>query len=1193
MSPDSRAIVAFIGAGVLLVGAAVAAVRLGPQPPSPVASLPVAPVAAGSPPSLGPAPAAASKPSPAPSARLLLQHPSLSATAIAFDYAGEIWTVPRAGGGARRLVTGQLRNSRPVFSPDGKTIAFTGTYDGNADVYLVPAEGGEPRRLTHHPSADEAVAFTPDGARVLLRSMRSTPRDLPQLFTVPTAGGLPEPLPLPSGNDASFSPDGARLAFTPFPQWQPEWKQYHGGQTSYVWIADLADSHVVKVPHVDANDRYPMWVGDAVYFLSDRNGGTQGLFAYDTRSGAVREVARDERGVDIHFASAGPGGIVCERLDGLFLYDLAAGTLRKVPVTIAGELPQVRPHFERITQDAMLNVAVSPTGKRVLIEAHGEILSLPAEKGDVRNLTRSPSVADRDPAWSPDGKWVAWLSDGGGEYALYFRSPDGLGDVRKVDLGGPSFFYGPRWAPDSKKLLLSDKHLNLWLVDIEHPTPVKIDENPFAGASFDAAWSSDSRWIAYDKQLANQLRATFIYSVADRKTHQITDGRSDTSCPRFDRSGKYLWFLARTDVGTGNSEGMTSLGRPTASSVYAVVLQKSQRSPVAPQSDEEPDAGVFAAVAAPGDKDEPENAQGASHGEGSSGPDAKGGPKLSPVTIDFEAIDQRIVALPIDRANYVDMQAGAEGTLFLLAAPVALADEDLIESGEEPPPIDVWRFDLKKRKSERFLEKIDGGEHEVFQLTANGKKALYRKGRKLLFASADHSPGGGGGGGSESEKAGQGEDDESGESGGKGRAGDTEKAVDTAGLEVWVDPRAEWRQIYHEVWRVERDFLYDPRAHGLDLDAAEKLYAPWLDGLGGRGDLNALVSQALSNLVLGHVWMSGGALPSQAHVNVGLLGADFSIEQGRYRIAHILPGENWNPGLRAPLTEPGVLVHEGDFLLAVDGREVKGTDEIYRFFLGKAGKQTVLEVGARADGFGSRAVVVVPTASESSLRLRTWMEHNRRTVQSLSEGKVGYVFVPDTALEGYASFNRYYFSELSKQAMVVDERFNHGGAIADYIVNILGLTPTMMNSERDGLDTADPKGIFGPKVMIANQMSGSGGDGLPWLYKHAAIGPLVGVRTWGGWVGIGGYPKLIDGGRITAPRDAGYDFEGRWVIENQGVAPDVEVEQDPALVRQGHDPQLERAVQLALDALAKKPPPVAHRPPYPDYGKRLPTFAEP
>jgi tricorn protease len=1156
---ESRAIAAFTGLGVLLVGAAIAVSHFSPRP-SPVDLLPAVPTAtAVVPPGISSAP-----PGPMPKdARKMLQHPSLSRTQIAFDYAGEIWVVAREGGEARRVVTGQLRNSRPVFSPDGTQIAFSGIYDGNEDVYVVPAAGGEARRLTHHPGGDEALGWTPDGTKVLFRSWRSTPRDLSRLFTVPLTGGLPEQLPLPSGNEASLSPDGSHVAYIPTEQWEPGWKKYRGGQTTPIWIADLSDSRVTKLPRTDSNDRYPMWVGDTVYFVSDRNG-PQTLFAFDTKSNAVRELVHNPDGFDVRFASAGPGAIVYEQLDGLRLYDLASNTSRPVPVSITADLPQVRPRFEHVGTPQVLSVALSPTGKRALFESHGEILSVPAEKGDVRNLTHSPGVADRDPAWSPDGKWIAWLSDESGEYALYFRSPDGIGPIKKVDLGDPpSYFYGPRWSPDSKKIVLHDKRSNLWLVDTEHPTAQKIDTDRFAGASFDPAWSPDSRWIAYEKTLSNHLQATFIYSVADKTVHQITDGASHTGSARFDRSGKYLWFLARTDVGLAANNGMTSFGRASTSSVYAAVLQKDHASPVAPESDEEDEAGPAGIKDTSKDKD-----KGKKGGDDDKGKDKddKGGKDekdkpVKPVAIDFDGIDQRIVALPIDRANYIDLEAGADGVLFLLRFPAAFADEDYVDFDEDAqPPLDVLRFDLKKRKTEPFVSHIDAASWGTFIVSHDRKKVLFAKDKKWFLVDADESP-------------------KDGDGMMKG-AGD---------MEVWVDPRAEWRQIFHEVWRIERDFLYDPHAHGLDLAATEKLYAPWLDGIAGRDDLRALLEDALSNLVLGHVWSFGGDYPKQDHVGVGLLGADYTIDQGRYRFTRILAGENWNPGLRAPLTQPGVDVKEGDYLLAVNGVDLKGSDEVYRLFLGRAGKQTVLTVGPRPDGSGSRQVVVVPGGSEGRLRLRTWMEDSRKKVEQLSAGRVGYVFIPDTAAEGYTNFNRYYFSQVGKDAVVLDERFNHGGSIADYIVNILGWTPQMGAATREGEDVTVPQqAIFGPKVMIANEMSGSGGDALPWLFKKAGIGPLVGKRTWGGLVGWGGEPRLIDGAVVSAPSWGLYGTKGEWEVENHGIAPDVDVDQDPALVRQGHDPQLERAVQLALDALAKNPPKKLVRPAYPDYGPRLP-----
>ena len=1152
MTTESRAVLGFGVLGVVLVGASLAVTRLvGDQPGvntlSAVPTVPsgTAPVMAAAPPSSA---AAAAAPH-------LFQQPALSKTQVAFSFAGELWTVPRDGGDARRLVTGQLRNYRPIFSPDGSQIAFTGIYDENADVYVVPAAGGEPRRLTYHPGGDVAVGWTPDGKSILFRSTRTTVRDLPKLFTVPVAGGIPDELPLPSGTTGSYSPDGKRVAYVPFQQWEPGWKKYRGGQTTPIWIADLDDSHITKVQRTDSNDRTPMWVGDTLYFLSDRNGPFT-LFSSDTKGGPVRELVHNPDGFDIRSASAGPGGIVYEQLGELKLYDLASGTSHKVPITVSADLPQVRPGFVDVEPDQVLHAAVSPTGKRILLEARGEILSVPAEKGDVRNLTRTPGVADRDPAWSPDGNWIAWLSDQDGEYALYLRAPDGLGPIKKVDLGSPgSFFYSPRWSPDSKKIVLSDKRLNLWLVDLDHPTPVKIDTGRFEDAPFDASWSPDSRFVVYAKQMPNHLHGLYVYALDEKKTHELTDGRSDASAPRFDRGGKYLWFLASTDVGLAQGGGgMTAMGRPVTSSVYGIVLQKDQPSPMAPESDEEGDAGAPEGAAAKSDKGD--------KAKGGDKPD-KGAKTPDALKIDFDGLEQRIVPLPIDRANYQGLEAGEAGVFFLLQAPLAFSDEDYVEFDDDnPAPLDVLRFELKTRKAEPFVTKIDGRNESLaatFLVTADGSKALYTQDKKWFLVSADKAP-----------KDGDGK-------------------IKMGSVQVWVDPRAEWKQIFHEVWRIERDFLYDPNAHGLDLAAAEKVYAPFVDGIAGREDLNALLEDALSNLVLGHVWARGGAGPTQSHVSVGLLGADYKVEEGRYRFAKILAGEGYNPGLRAPLTQPGINVKEGDFLLAVNGQDLRGDDDVSRLLLGRAGKQTVITVGSRADGSGSRQVTVVPARSEGTLRLRTWMEESRKKVDELSHGRVGYVFIPDTQGEGLTNFNRYYFSQVGKDAVVLDERFNHGGQIADYIVDVLKWQPLMGASSREGEDTVIPaQAIFGPKVMIANQMSGSGGDALPWLFKKAQIGPLVGVRTWGGLVGIGGYPQLIDGGKVTAPRWGLYGTQGQWEVENHGIAPDVEVEQDPALTRKGHDPQLEKAVALALDALAAHPPAKLVRPPYPDYGPRLP-----
>ncbi len=1082
---------------------------------------------------------------------LLLQQPSLSRNEIAFAHGGQIWVVPREGGAARRVVSGATRAGHPVFSPDGATIAYTGVYDGNADVYVVPASGGEPRRLTFHPDADVALGFTPDGASVLFRSKRASPRDLSHLYTVPVAGGSPVRLPLPSGDQAAYSPDGSHLAYVPIPQWQPEWKKYRGGQTTPIWIADLADSSVVKVPRDGSNDRNPIWVGETVYFLSDR-AGPFALFAYDTKSRTVREVARSADGFDLKSAQAGPGGIVLDAFGSLQLLDLSTGAVRRVPVTIAADQPEVRPRLAKIEPSEVLHEAISPTGKRVVLEAHGELLSVPAEKGDARNLTRSPGVADRDPAFSPDGKWVASFSDESGEYALHLRAPDGLGAVRKIDLGTPpSFFYGPVWSPDSKKIAFTDKRLNLWLVDLDRPAPVKIDTDLFDTplSSLDPSWSPDSRWLAYTKQLRSYLHAAFVYSLEEKRSHQVTDGLSDAIGARFDAGGKTLYFAASTD--TALAQGwldMTSLSRPVTRSVYAIVLRKDLPSPVAPESDEEEAAKAPEPVKEKG-KAKEKGEKGDKSDKGKADADEADKPKVEPVRIDLAGLDQRIVALPIEPANYVALAAGKEGCLYLLSAPVVQTDL----SSDGPPPLTLSRFELKTRKTEKLAEGV-----ERFQLSADGAKMLLKQEKKWTVADADKAP-----------KAGEG-------------------ALKLDALAVHVDPRAEWRQMYREVWRIERDFLYDPGFHGLDLKAAEALYAAFLPGISSREDLNDLFREMTGHLVIGHTFVGGGTEPKEEKVAVGLLGADYDVVDGRYRIARVLRGENWNPKLHAPLTEPGVNVAEGDFLLAVNGQSVDASSDVHRFLVGTAGHQTVLTVGPKADGTGSRNVTVVPVPSETGLRLREWIEGNRRTVDRLSNGRVGYVYIPDTGGDGFAAFNRYFFAHVGKEAVVLDERFNHGGNIADYVVETLARTPQMLVAGREGSDYVEPaEAIYGPKVMLVNEMSGSGGDALPWLFRKAKLGPLVGTRTWGGLVGISGYPPLVDGGGVTAPRWAIYGTEGEWEVENRGIAPDVVVEQDPALTRKGHDPQLEKAVEIVLGELAKKPAPTFKRPAAPNYGQKL------
>jgi len=1128
-------------------------------------------------------------------AALLLRKPTVNRTHIAFSYGGDLWIVERSGGDARRLTSDVGIETDAVFSPDGSLIAFTGEYDGNEDVYVMPAAGGIPKRLTSHPSNDQVVGWTRDGKRILFRSGRSSYSYFNRLFTVSVDGGLPEEVPLPMAEEGSYSPDGSHLAYVPFSNFKENWdfhrglKHYRGGTASPIWIANLSDSSITKLPRKDSNDSTPMWLGDRIYFLSDRDGPVN-MFEYDTGSKQVSEAVASN-GVDIKSASAGPDAIVYEQFGSIHLFDPATGTQHAVDIRVTGDFPAVRPHFVKAAEQIQ-NANISPTGARAVFEAHGEILTVPAEHGDIRNLTNSPAVADRDPAWSPDGKWIAYFSDEAGEYALHLRSQDGISEVRKINLGQPpSFYYSPAWSPDSKKIVYSDKRLNLWYVDVERAKPVLVDTTAYEsgpGSGFNPVWSPDSKWIAYTRQFTSGMHAVFIYGLEETKTHQVTDGLSDAAFPAFDRNGKYLYFTASTDVGPAMASSMGAFKVPVTRSGYVVVLSKELKSPLAPQSDEEklePESQKAAAADKPKDLAEtdecaPEQPQkneqpkegaakdsdpGSEKGKDASAKKGDEKSKQPPVVrIDFESIDQRILALPFPTRSYGGMIAGKTHILYLLEGP--LVDDGTGNGGQI-----VHKFDICTRKTEKLLDNIGN-----FFVSSNAEKALYEQ-------LPEPQPSG--------EGAGEGERPHGtwfikpvDALGKPPEPGKPDGSLKLGPMEVYVDPPAEWKQMYRETYRIERDFFYDPNMHGADLKALMAAYQPYVDHVMSRADLNYIFADMLGEITAQHVYIHGGDRPEVKHVSGGLLGADYAIENGRYRIAHVYHGENWNPDLRAPLTEPGVNVREGEYLLAVNGRDLTGSDEIYAFFLETAGKAIQLKVGPDASGKGARNVTVVPIANEHSLRLRAWMEENRRKVDQLSNGRLAYVYLPDTAVNGFTNFNRYYFAQSNRKGAVIDERFNGGGWIADYIVDWLKRPLLATAMTREGEDNNIPQAIFGPKVMLINQYAGSGGDALPWMFKRLGTGPLIGTRTWGGLIGIGGYPPLIDGGGVTAPRWGIFNPEtGEFDVENKGVSPDIEVEFDPAAWRQGRDPQLEKAVAVALEELKEHPLPNVKRPKYPVY----------
>jgi tricorn protease len=1079
--------------------------------------------------------------------KYLFQRPAMNDKEIVFGFAGDLWSVNRTGGTAVRLTTGIGVETDPVFSPDGTRIAFTGNYDGNTDVFTMPATGGIPKRLTYHPGPDSAVAWTPDGKNVIIRSGRESksPR-YTQLFSVPVEGGLAKALPLPMAFTGAYSTDGKRFAYTPVGGGSGfnytnyvSWRRYRGGLASSIQITGLPDLNTTKIPREGSNDFNPVWAGDRLYFLSDRNGPVT-LYRYDAPSGKVSEVIRND-GYDIRSASAGPGGIVYDQFGEICIFDIKGGKSKKVPIEIAGDFAEVRPHLENVSRNIEFS-RISPTGMRALLEAHGEILTVPAAKGDYRNITNSAGVMERQPAWAPDGEHIAYFSDESGLYALHIAGQNGAGPVKKFPLlDTPTYYAHPRWSPDSKQISFTDNKLDIFWLNTETGKLTKVDADFNWGSSSENTWSPDSKWLAYTRSLPNRLHALYLYSVNSGKSTQVTDGMSDVRYPAFDKDGQYLYFTASTNYGPATSGlDMSSDEHLVTRNVYAMVLSKEGASPVGPESDEEK---------APAAKD----------GEKPQAKPAKE-EKPKPTPIDLDNLEMRVVPLPLPARNYEDLRTGKTGVLYVLEAGAP---------GEQIRGRTIQKFDTKTRKTEKLADGIAS-----FDISEDGEKMLVETAplpappsaagetqppvpqMAIVPAASPVKPG--------------------------------EGTLHIAGMQVRVDPKTEWKQMYHEVWRIERSFFYDPNFHGVDTVAAEKQFESYLENVQSRSDLNYIFQEMLGSFTVGHLRGAGGTLPMPTRVPGGLLGADFEISNGRYRIKQIFRGGAWDPQLRAPLAQPGMKAAPGDYILAVNGEDLKGSDDIYRLLEGTAGKSITLKVSADPSGANARDVSVIPTGSETGLRTLAWIEGNRQKVHELSGGKLAYVYLPDTGLGGLTNFNRYYFAQTDKQGVVIDERFNGGGQAADYIVQVLGRQLLSYWAPRYGAIYKTPSAsIEGPKVMLTNEFSGSGGDAMPWYFRYAKLGPLVGKRTWGGLVGISGYPTLMDGGRVTSPSFGFFSPSGQWEVENHGVAPDVDVDMDPKAVAEGHDPQLERAVSLALTELKRNPPPQPHRPPYPNYNREI------
>lgn len=1089
----------------------------------------------------------------------MLRMPTVSATQIAFAYANNIWVVSREGGNARRLTSFQGLTSNPHFSPDGKWIAFSGEYAGNNDVYVVPAEGGEPKRLTWHPAADQVQGWTPDGKSVLFSSTRATwaPSPAPRFWTVPAIGGVEEPVALPRGYQGKISSDGTRIAYRLNNSWDEERRNYRGGQNRPIWIVDLKSYNLVSPPWTDSKDMDPVWTGDSVAFISDRDG-VANVWSYDTRNGKLSQLTKFTD-FDVKTIDSGAGTIVFEQAGYIHEMDPKSGKEHVVHITAARDFPWMMPQWEDVTS-RMTNISLSPTGKRVVVEARGEIFTIPAEKGDVRNLTRSSGSAERDPVWSPDGRYVSYFSDKSGEYQLVIESQDGLTPPRVITLDHPTHYYTPSWSPDSKKIVYTDTNLHVWVLDVESGKAKIVGSDPWMvpQRTINPVWSPDSKWVAYSSRLRSLYHAIFVSNAETGEARQVTDGLADAVWPAWDASGKYLWFFASTDFGLRSQWlDMTSYDHEENFGLYLAVLKKGEPSPLLPESDEDKGAG-----SAPPQ----EGSRGGRFGRGGTGAEAapneepSQGPRgpRTPVTvqIDFEGLEQRIVSVPgVAERQYSQLRAGVAGTVYYLEAPAGSgAGRGGFGGGAGNA---LHRYRLSDRRAAPFMTGVLD-----YDVSADGHKLVYRAGGGFGGGAQRRGPGG--------TPAGPAlflvDADRNPPQPGQGRLNVT--------LRMYIEPKEEFKQIFAEGWRNQRDYLYVPNMHGTDWAKDKEMYGQLLPYVMHRADLNYLLDMMGAEIAIGHSYVRGGDMPGVPDSRGGLLGADFEIENGRYKITRIYDNENWNPELRAPLAEPGVDVPAGDYILAINGEELKAPDSIYRLLDGTANQQTVLTINNRPVMEGSRQVTVIPVANEQGLRTRAWVESNRRLVDKLSNGQLAYVYIPNTGQPGYRSFNRYYFSQQDRKGAIIDERFNGGGSAADYIIDVLqrDFDGYFNNVAGDRYPFTSPAaGIWGPKVMIINEMAGSGGDLMPYMFRFRKLGPLVGKRTWGGLVHTADTPPFIDGGSMIAPRGGFFSKDGQWAVENEGVAPDIDVENWPKDVISGHDPQLERAVQEALRLLKEHP----------------------